>query len=90
MFIYMRLGSGAPTAGLNDELEAIAAVVIGGASLFGGVGRLSGTVLGALIITTVTSGLIISNVQANWDQVAIALLIAVAAAMQALRPARRR
>lgn len=90
MFIYMRLGSGAPTAGLNDELLAIAAVVIGGASLFGGVGRLSGTVLGALIITVVTSGLIITNVQANWDQVAVALLIAVAATMQALRSARRR
>jgi ribose transport system permease protein len=85
MFVYMRLGSGAPTAGLNDELEAIAAVVIGGASLYGGVGRLSGTVLGTLIITVVTSGLIISNVQANWDQVAVALLIAAAATMQALR-----
>ncbi len=89
MFLYMRLGSGAPTAGLNDELQAIAAVVIGGASLYGGVARMSGTVLGTLIITTVTSGLIISNVQANWDQVAVALLIAAAAAMQALRPARR-
>ncbi len=90
MFIYMRLGSGAPTAGQGDELQAIAAVVIGGASLMGGVGRLSGTVLGALIINVVTSGLIITNVQANWDQVAVALLIAVAATMQALRPARRR
>ncbi len=90
MFVYMRLGSGAPTAGQGNELQAIAAVVIGGASLSGGVGRLSGTVLGALIINVVTSGLIISNIQANWDQVAVALLIAVAATMQALRPARRR
>jgi ribose transport system permease protein len=90
MFVYMRLGSGAPTAGLNDELQAIAAVVIGGASLYGGVARMSGTILGTLIINTVTSGLIISNIQANWDQVAVALLIALAATMQALRPARRR
>lgn len=88
MFVYMRLGSGAPSAGSGDELRAIAAVVIGGASLMGGVARLSGTVLGALILTTVTSGLIISNVQPNWDQVAVAGLIVIAATAQALRPAR--
>ena len=90
MFLYLRLGSGAPTSGAGDELRAIAAVVIGGASLLGGSGRLSGTILGGLILTTVTSGLIISNVNPNWDQVAVAVLIALAAALQALRPGRRR
>lgn len=89
MFIYLRLGSGAPTAGSGAELTAIAAVVIGGASLTGGVGRLTGTVLGALIITTVTSGLLISNVEANWNQVAVAMLIAASASLQALRTASR-
>lgn len=86
MFFYLRLGSGAPTSGNGAELTAIAAVVIGGASLYGGVGNLIGTVLGALIITTVTSGLIISNVEANWNQVAVAILIAAAATLEALRP----
>jgi ribose transport system permease protein len=85
MFFYLRLGSGAPTSGSGAELNAIAACVIGGVSLYGGVGKLFGTVLGALIITTVTSGLIISNVEANWNQVAVAVLIAAAAALQALR-----
>jgi len=66
MFLYLRLGSGAPTSGAGGELDAIAAVVIGGASLSGGVGRMTGTVLGSLILTTVTSGLIIIGVAPNW------------------------
>jgi ribose transport system permease protein len=86
MFFYLRLGSGAPTSGKGMELNAIAAVVIGGAALSGGVGRISGTVLGALVLTTVTSGLIIIGVNPNWNQVVVAVLIAVAAAVQSLRP----
>ena len=56
MVFYTRLGAGAPSSGDGFELTAIAAVVIGGVSLFGGVGRLTGTILGALILTVVTSG----------------------------------
>ncbi|WP_310526439.1 ABC transporter permease [Nocardioides sp.] len=88
MFFYLRLGSGAPTSGAGLELDAIAAVVIGGASLAGGVGRLSGTVLGALILTTVTSGLIIIGVAPNWKKVVVAILIAAAVSTQALRTSR--
>ncbi len=86
MFLYLRLGSGAPTGGLGTELKAIAAVVIGGASLTGGVAWFAGTILGALILSTVQSGLIISNVSPNWNQVVVAALIAIAATGQALRP----
>ncbi len=85
MFFYLRLGSGAPTTGAGLELDAIAAVVIGGAALSGGVGRLSGTIMGALILTTVTSGLIIIGVAPNWKQVVVAVLIALAVSIQALR-----
>lgn len=85
MFLYIRLGSGAPTSGAGNELDAIAAVVIGGVALSGGVGRMTGTVLGSLILATVTSGLIIVGVQPNWKQVVVAVLIAVAASLQALR-----
>lgn len=84
-YYYLRLGSGAPTSGLGGELQAIAAVVIGGAALAGGQGRMSGTVLGALILTTVTSGLIIINVAANWKQVVVAILIAAAVLLQEAR-----
>jgi ribose transport system permease protein len=85
MFLYLRLGSGAPTSGAGMELDAIAAVVIGGAALSGGIGRITGTVLGALILTTVTSGLIIIGVAPNWKQVVVAVLIASAVSIQGLR-----
>ena len=82
MYFYCRLGAGAPTSGYGGELDAIAAVVIGGAALTGGVGRLSGTVLGALILTTTTSGLIIIGVAPDWKQVVVAILIAAAVLLQ--------
>ncbi len=85
MFLYIRLGSGAPTSGAGNELDAIAAVVIGGVALSGGVGRMTGTVLGSLILATVTSGLIIIGVEPNWKQVVVAVLIAAAVSLQALR-----
>jgi ribose transport system permease protein len=90
MVFYMNLESAAPTAGLNYELQAIAAVVIGGVSLTGGFGRMTGTILGALILTVVYSGLIQLNVDANWIPVAVAIAVAAAASLQALRPSTRR
>jgi ribose transport system permease protein len=82
LFVYFRLGSGSPTSGHGQELAAIAAAVIGGASLFGGSGRMSGTVLGALITTAVLSGLILVGVAPNWQQVAIAALIVLAVGIE--------
>ena len=84
-YLYLRLAGGAPTSGQGGELDAIAAVVIGGVALQGGVGRMSGTALGALILTTVTSGLIIIGVAANWKQVVVAILIAAAVFVQGAR-----
>lgn len=83
-FVYFRLGSGSPTSGQGQELAAIAAAVIGGTSLFGGSGRMSGTVLGALITTAVLSGLILIGVAPNWQQVVIGVLIALAVGVQQL------
>jgi ribose transport system permease protein len=85
MYYYCRLGSGAPTSGYGGELDAIAAVVIGGAALSGGIGRISGTVLGALILTTTTSGLIIIGVAPDWKQVVVAILIAAAVLLQGVK-----
>lgn len=92
MFFYIRGGSAAPTAGITNSanLEAIAAVVIGGASLTGGVGRWSGTMLGAAVLTIVTDGLIFINVPPTWNQVVVAALIAVATVLQVVRPGGRR
>jgi rhamnose transport system permease protein len=66
-------------AGVGLELRSVAAVVIGGASLFGGYGRQLGTVLGALLLAMVTNGLYITNVSAYWDDAFIgsAILVAV-------------
>lgn len=90
LFLYFRLGSGSPTSGSGAELTAIAAVVIGGTSLFGGSGRMSGTVLGALITTAVLSGLILIGVAPAWQRVVVGVLIAVAVAAQQLNVSRLR
>ena len=85
MYLYMLLNSGAPTSGQSNELDAIAAVVIGGVSLAGGVGRMTGTVLGAFILAHVPSGLILIGLASDWKQVFVAVLIGVAVFIQGLR-----
>ena len=55
--------SAQPTAGIGYELHAIAAVVLGGTSLFGGRGRLHGTLIGSVILGVLSTGLILMNVQ---------------------------
>lgn len=83
-FVYFRLGSGSPLSGRGGELNAIAATVIGGVSLLGGTGKLTGVVIGALITTAVLSGLILIGVQPNWQQIVVAALIALAVGVQGL------
>ena len=92
MFFYIRSGSGAATTGVTNSanLVAIAAVVIGGASLTGGVGRWAGTMLGAAVLTVVSDGLIFINVPPTWIQVVVGALIAVAALLQSFRRRSRR
>jgi ribose transport system permease protein len=85
MFVYIRLGAGSPSSGTGRELDAIAAVVIGGASLMGGIGRIWGTILGALILFTVQSGLIMIGVAPDWKKVVVAVLIAAAVSAQVLQ-----
>jgi len=90
-FVYFRLGgSGSPLSGRGDELSAIAACVIGGIGLFGGSGKLSGTMMGALMTTSILSGLILIGVQPNWQQIVVAMLIAVAVGAQSLSRGRGR
>ena len=87
-FVYFRLGSGSPLSGRGGELNAIAAAVIGGISLHGGVGKMSGAVMGALITTAVLSGLIMVGVQPNWQQIVVAFLIAIAVGLQGVGTSR--
>jgi ribose transport system permease protein len=83
-FVYFRLGSGSPLSGRGGELSSIAAAVIGGMSLQGGAGRMTGSIMGALITTSVLSGLILIGVEPNWQQVVIAALIAIAVGVQGI------
>ncbi|MGH2870613.1 MAG: ABC transporter permease [Solirubrobacteraceae bacterium] len=76
--VMSRLGVASVAAGQNDELNAIAAVVIGGASLFGGRGTIVGAVLGTLIIAVLNTGLIIANVDPSWQVVAVGLILIAA------------
>lgn len=70
-----RYGAGAANAGESLLLDSIAAVVIGGASLFGGTGTLIGTLIGALIISVIHFGLIFIDIDAFWQFIAVGVVI---------------
>jgi ribose transport system permease protein len=78
VLVTARLDSAQPNAGISYELDAIAAVVIGGTSLSGGRGTILGTVLGAMIIGVLNNGLILLNVSPFWQQVIKGLVILLA------------
>jgi len=78
IIVTSRLDSAQPNAGVTYELDAIAAVVIGGTSLSGGRGSVWGTVLGAIIIGVLNNGLVLLNVSPFWQQVVKGLVILVA------------
>jgi ribose transport system permease protein len=75
IIVTSRLDSAQPNAGISYELDAIAAVVIGGTSLSGGRGTIWGTVLGAVIIGVLNNGLVLLNVSPFWQQVVKGLVI---------------
>lgn len=78
IIISSRLDSVQPTAGTSYELDAIAAVVIGGTSLAGGRGRIVGTLVGALIIGVISNGLNLLNVSSFYQQIVKGAIILVA------------
>ncbi len=75
MMLSARTGSALPQAGIAYELDAIAAVVIGGTSLSGGVGRVTGTLIGALIIGVMNNGLDLMGIESYYQQVIKGALI---------------
>jgi ribose transport system permease protein len=80
-----RTNSGYPNAGTGAELDAIAAVIIGGASFFGGRGTVLGTLVGALIMGLLRNGLNLMDVSAFWQMIVIGLVIIVAVYVDVLR-----
>jgi ribose transport system permease protein len=85
LLIASRLNSAQPALGQGYELDAIAAVVIGGTSLSGGVGTILGTVIGAFIMSVLTNGLRIMSVAQEWQMVLTGLIIILAVYTDNLR-----
>lgn len=80
-----RLDSGSPNYGVGLELQAIAAAVIGGASLAGGSGNIIATLFGALIVAVVQNGLNLNAVPASWQQVTLGTIILLAVGLDMWR-----
>ena len=86
--IGARLDSAQPQLGTGYELQAIAAVIIGGTSLLGGRGSILGTLIGALIMSVLINGLRIMSIQTEWQNVVIGVVILIAVFTDALRQRR--
>ncbi|WP_338026195.1 MULTISPECIES: ABC transporter permease [Cohnella] len=76
VLLASRISSGQPNSGMGYELDAIAAVVIGGTSLFGGRGSMLGTIVGVLIIGVINNGLNLLDVSSYWQQIIKGVIIA--------------
>lgn len=85
-----RLNSAEAVAGIGLELDVIAAVVIGGTSLFGGIGSILGTVVGALLIGVLRNGLVLMGVSSFVQQIVIGLILIAAVAFDQYAASRRR
>jgi putative xylitol transport system permease protein len=85
IILAARTGSGLPQAGISYELDAIAAVVIGGTSLSGGIGSVTGTLFGALIIGVMNNGLDLLGVDSNYQQIFKGLMIVGAVMLDSTR-----
>jgi ribose transport system permease protein len=82
LLLLARLQAGRPTLGSGIELSVIAAVIIGGTSLFGGRGWIPGTVLGALLITTIDNGLVLNGYSTQHQQFVRGIVIILAVALR--------
>lgn len=87
--IASRLDSAQPQIGTGYELQAIAAVIIGGTSLLGGRGSIVGTVIGALIMSVLVNGLRILSIQTEWQNVVVGVVVLLAVFFDSLRNRQR-
>jgi ribose/xylose/arabinose/galactoside ABC-type transport system permease subunit len=85
MMLAARTGGGEPTAGVLYELEAIAAVILGGAPLSGGEGKLWRSMMGILLLAALGNGLNIVGMHPHWKGVAIGAILVLAASLDAIK-----
>ena len=89
--IYIIMGrSASPQNLVGTELDIIAAVVLGGASIFGGRGSVIGTVLGVLLVQVIGNSLILAGVPSAWQRAAVGTLLIIGVGVQAVAAKRRR
>lgn len=81
IIVAARLGSGQPSAGNGFEMDCITAAVVGGTSMAGGKGKISGTVVGVLLLTILTNGMTLIDVNSYWQQVIKGIIIVVSVLM---------
>lgn len=79
------IGSGTPTAGAGWELTSVAAVVIGGTSLFGGSGSAVGTLIGVVTLQVIANGIVSAGLEANWQTIATGALMVAIVSLDMLR-----
>ncbi len=84
-----RLWMGVPTTGTGYELDAIAAAVLGGASLMGAEGTPLGAFIGALVMTTIYNGSVLLNINPFWTRIIVGVILVVTVAIDQLRKGRR-
>jgi ribose transport system permease protein len=85
MFVMADLASGTTSIGSGWELHVIAGVVVGGVSLFGGAGTMAGGLIGILLLQVVTSGLVVVGVNANWQQIAVGVIMVFSVGLDIVR-----
>jgi ribose transport system permease protein len=85
MLLMAQINVGQPEIGVGWELDVIAAVVIGGVSLFGGVGTVAGAFLGLVLMQVVRSGLVMTGANAHWQTVATGVIMITAVGIDLLR-----
>lgn len=85
LLLLAKVGSVIPDAATGTELSIIAAVILGGTSINGGAGSMQGTVVGVLILGTLTDGMTLLNINAYWQSIAAGLVLILAVAADRLR-----
>jgi ribose/xylose/arabinose/galactoside ABC-type transport system permease subunit len=80
-----KFGAALPNQGMDFEMDVITAVVIGGTSIFGGIGSITGSLLGVMIIGMITNGMLLLEVHSYWQQVAKGLILIIAVGAETLK-----
>lgn len=80
-----RLGSGQPSTSVGAETDAIAACVLGGTSMYGGVGSTGGVLIGVMVIGVISNGLTLLHVNSNWQYIAKGVIILLAVYVDMIR-----